>query len=115
MPFFDFVCDNCECTWDEMTKYDTTGEWAGIKCPECGSEEKEQIISPVSIGHTASKMDSFSYRAGYNMDKAKTERRNAEAIAGGDTTPYRDTTISDISTMGEGIHDPKTRPGLSKS
>jgi hypothetical protein len=51
-------------------------------CEHCGSKSKEKVLSSFGLSFTnpgeSSKWESFSYRAGYNMDKAKTERRIAE-------------------------------------
>lgn len=65
-----------------MTSHDPKNKYKGVACEFCGSKSKEKV--PSSFGTTftspgdSSKWDSFSYRAGYNMDKAKTERRIAE-------------------------------------
>jgi len=111
MPFYDFKCSKCEHIWDEMTSHDPSDKYEKIVCPECGSKKKEKLFpSSFSIGGpTSSKMDNFGYRAGFNWERAQGERRAAEEAAGG-SSPYRDT--NDFA-LGEGIHDPETRPGMS--
>ena len=113
MPMYDFRCKKCEHEWDVLTPYDETKEYKSVKCPECGSNKKEQLIKGCFAigGPTSSKMDNFGYRAGYNMEKAQGERRAAEEAAGGDS-PYSFGAESDFA-MGEGLHDPETRPGMS--
>lgn len=111
MPYYNFECKKCETKWEEFTSYDPKNIYPKVKCTKCGSKKKNKLISDFSIGGpTSSKMDSFSYRAGFNMEKAKGERRAAEAATGG-ASPYRD--MSGDFNLGEGIHDPETRLGLS--
>lgn len=113
MPLYEFECKKCEHCWEYMTKYDPDGLYPEVVCPECGSGEKEKLM-PRSFaigGPTSSKMDNFGYRAGYNMEKAQGERRAAEEAAGG-ASPY-DFGIESDMAMGEGLHDPETRPGMS--
>lgn len=111
MPFYDFQCSQCEHIWNELTSYDKTDVYEKIICPECSSNKKQKLISTFAIGGpTASKMDNFGYRAGFNLEKAKGERRAAEAASGGASSPYRD--MSSDFNLGEGVHDPETRLGL---
>lgn len=100
MPMFEFQC-KCGNRYDEMSKYDETGVFAGVICPECNSEEKTLLISataaPIfSNPRGTSKQDSFTYRAGYNMEQAKETRRIAEEKSHMGTQPY--TQIDDVSS-----------------
>lgn len=51
MPLYDFRCKNCDTTYQEFSSY---SERDKVKCPTCGSEEKEQVYknkynrSPIS-------------------------------------------------------------------
>lgn len=61
-----------------------------------------------------SKWDNFGYRAGFNMEKAKKERRDAEAFSKGEG-PYQqidDTNLKGV--FGEGGYDVQDgeNPGL---
>ena len=69
----------------------------------CKSKRVEKLISmPADVVFTnpggTSKWDNFSYRAGYNMEKAKEERRAAEAQHKG-KNPYKQ--IDDSAHMGK--------------
>lgn len=111
MPYYNFECKKCETNWEEMASYDPKSIYPTVKCPKCGHKKKDKLCTGFGIGGpTSSKMDNFNYRAGFNMEKAKTERRNAEAIVG-NASPYKD--MSSDFNLGEGIHDPETRSGLS--
>ncbi len=59
-------------------------------------------MSRVSASGTRNKQNSFSYRAGENMEKAKTDRRVAEALSHVGGNPY---SAIDDTPMDEGIHD----------
>lgn len=114
MPFYDFKCNECDNVWEEMTTYDKTNVYPKIICPNCESSNKVKLMPEnFSIGGpTAAKMGRFNYRAGYNLEKAKGERRKAEAASHMGSNPYSDLTTKDFN-LGEGIHDPATRLGLS--
>lgn len=86
MPFYEFECKKCQHGYSELCNYDETGKYKGVKCPECGSKSKTKLISQVAAPQFSnprgtSKEDSFSYKAGFNMEKAKDERRAAEAAS----------------------------------
>lgn len=105
MPFYDLQCNDCEHTYEAYCAHKDIKKQ---ECPECGSKKKEQIIGLVSIGGpTAAKMGRFNYRAGYNLEKAKGERREAEAGSHMGTDPYQQPGIAiDDMNMGEGVHHP---------
>lgn len=113
MPLYEFKCNDCSHEWEELAKFDSTGKYPQVHCPECESKNKEQMMGLISIGGpTAAKMGNFNYRAGFNMNKAQGERRAAEAASHMGSTPYVDTSVKDFN-MGEGVHDPETRSGLT--
>lgn len=82
MPLYEFVCSNCEKKYEALAKYDPKEKYDDVLCEFCGSKSKTKILSGFGVSFTnpgsSSKWDSFSYRAGFNMDKAQTERRIAE-------------------------------------
>lgn len=49
MPLFEFQCKKCQKEYDEFARHDTTGEYPGVKCPFCASEEKLKLISNFSF------------------------------------------------------------------
>lgn len=92
MPIYEFKCDKCDVVYEELTSYDKTEKYDGISCPDCGSKSKIKLLSGygVSFGNPkdTSKWDSRSYRAGHNHERAKGERRHAEANSHMGTNPY---------------------------
>lgn len=66
-----------------MCRFDETNK---VKCEACKSWKVDKLISTCSVTFgnpkDTSKWDSFDYRAGYNMEKAKGERRAAEEALG---------------------------------
>jgi len=79
------------CLWEDLCK---------VRCQKCKSKKLTRIFDVPNIifpdPHGTSKMDSFSYRAGYNMEKAQNERRAAEAASHMGDSPY-DTNDRDLN------------------
>ena len=92
MPTYEFLCKKCKKTYDEFTTFDSTGKYADVRCPHCKSKSKKQNITAAACKFAnpqdTSKFDNFSYRAGYNLDKAQNERRAAEAASHMGEQPY---------------------------
>ena len=92
MPLYEFKCDKCDVVYEELTSYDKTEKYKGVECPDCGSKSKIKLVSScgISFGNPkeSSKWDSRSYRAGHNHERAKGERRHAEAASHMGTNPY---------------------------
>lgn len=94
MPIYKFECTKCNEVYEEMTSYDESGKYKGIKCPACKSKRKRRrfdydVAITFADPTNTSKFDNFSYRAGHNMEKAKTERRNAESKSHMGKNPYK--------------------------
>lgn len=105
MPIYVFRCKNKKCdagVFEHLCKYE---EIAQTRCPACNTKRVEQQLSTFNVAftmpHESSKWDSFDYRAGYNMEKAKDLRRKAEETSHVGPTPYSNR-INDL-TKGEGI------------
>ena len=102
MPFYDFECHKCHQIFEDMCPYDEAGEYPGVSCPNCQSNKKSRIFSACNINvkfsnpKDTSKWDNFSYRAGYNMEKAQNERRAAQEASHMGGRPYRN--IDDLSS-----------------
>ncbi len=94
MAFYDFQCEICDLVFEARTHYDKTGEYPDVIC-SCGSKKKQKLVSIPNLGHTASKLDNFGYRAGFNMNRAQGERRFAEEKSHMGQQPYN--AIDDIS------------------
>ncbi len=93
MPTYRFSCLKCDESYEELTNYDDTGKYKLVKCPKCKSRKKERVFDynvAVTFGNPkeSSKWDNFGYRAGHNMEKAKSERREAEKYSHMGANPY---------------------------
>lgn len=94
-----FKCLKCSKYYEELTQYDESGKYKDIKCPDCKSKKKEQTFG-YEVNCTfdkpkeSSKWESFSYRAGYNMEKAKEDRRNAAAKSHMGPNPYNSSKLN---------------------
>jgi len=93
MPIYNFKCLKCSEEYEELTSYDETGKYKDIKCPQCKSKKKLRTFDydiTCTFGNPkeSSKWDNFGYRAGHNMEKAKSERRAAETKSHMGTNPY---------------------------
>jgi DNA-directed RNA polymerase subunit RPC12/RpoP len=106
MPIYMFECKNEECgvTYEELTSYDETGKFEGVKCPNCGSEEK--ILQPTACNFNFTnpigtrRWRSHDYRFRHNLPNVIKERERAEQAANKDSgltsaDPYNH--IDDIS------------------
>jgi putative FmdB family regulatory protein len=91
MPLYDFRCKKCGLQFEELCK---SSKDIDIGCL-CGSFDVERLMSgfAATFANPAdnSKMhDSFSYRAGVNMEKAKDQRRHAQQHDHMGANPYKD-------------------------
>src|SRR5690349_16614927 len=89
MPLYDFHCNKCDFPFDDLCSFEDIKK---VKCPKCRSKKITRLFSSevhakFTNPQDTSKWDNFGYRAGFNMEKAKGERRAAEAAAKGDD-PY---------------------------
>lgn len=88
MPLYDFRCKKCDRVFDKLCSFADSKK---VKC-ECGSKKVEKLISSFAVTFSnptdTSKFDSFGYRAGFNMEKAKTERRVAGEKSHVGRNPY---------------------------
>lgn len=99
MPNYDFMCGGCNKSYSSLEQFDPTGKYKDVRCPKCNSKKKKKLPSAGNIKFTnpkdTSKFDNFSYRAGYNLEKAQDERRAAESQSHMGTQPYN--AVDDIS------------------
>jgi hypothetical protein len=81
-------------------------------CPnvDCSGKRPAQAVFGIVVKNpeTSSKWDNFSYRAGYLMDKAQQERRDAEAKSHMGTNPYP--AIDDVTRGGVKLHPDRVAP-----
>lgn len=93
MPIYRFQCLKCSADYEELTEYDENDKYKGVKCPQCESKNKKRtfnynIAVTFSNPKESSKWDNFGYRAGHNMEKAKSDRRAAESKSHMGSNPY---------------------------
>ena len=88
MPIYVFECKNEECgkTYEELTSYDESGKFEGVKCPVCGSEEKSRQVHTCGFNFTnpiGTKRwkNSHDYRFRHNLPNVIKERENAAMAA----------------------------------
>ena len=120
MPVYDFECSLCKNIFEEISSFDETGLYPNIECPKCGSKEKTKLAScsnfnfsnPVGTDRWNSGSTGHDYRFKHHIPKVQAERKMAEVMSHMGADPYGSTVERDLN-MGEGIHDPETRPGLT--
>jgi DNA-directed RNA polymerase subunit RPC12/RpoP len=93
MPQYTFKCLKCSRCYTELAEWDETNKYKGVKCPHCKSKKKERTFDynvNCTFGNPkeSSKWDNFGYRAGYNMEGAKNDRRKAAAKSHMGIDPY---------------------------
>jgi DNA-directed RNA polymerase subunit RPC12/RpoP len=120
MGTYRFECKKCKKEYYDMCPYDETGKYTKVKCPECGSKSKTQLITtcnfnfsnPVGTDRWTSDSTGHDYRFKHNIPNVQKEREMAEALSHMGASPYKDNSASDID-MDTGIHDAPFRSGLS--
>ena len=116
MPIYAFKCEDCGTEFEEMRLFKNYAAPATCSCGGCG----DPLFSmPSSIIFTdprdTSKWDNFGYRAGFNMEKAKQERRDAEQ-ASRQPNPYQeiqDCNLRDVFAPGGTDIPHEETPGLA--
>jgi putative FmdB family regulatory protein len=103
MPLYEFVCDRCHKEYDELAPFDKTGKYPGVKCPACGSKKKEKQMSLPATVYSGGPNETFTHKAGRLMERAKGERRAAEAASHMGADPHKHI---DDTHLGEGLHHP---------
>lgn len=115
MPIYCFRCEKCGTEFEEFRRMKNQADPATCSCGGVGTFFLDGAPNAIfSDPRGTSKWDNFSYRAGYNMDKAKKERREAEMF-NRQGNPYQE--IEDFNRKGvfdEGGADiePGENPGL---
>lgn len=115
---YDFECKKCKTVYEELTEYDATGKYKGVKCPHCGSKRKIKLMNccafnftnPVGTDRWNSDDTGHDYRFKHNAPNVKKEREMAEQMSHMGADPYG--ALNDVSQYDEGIHDATARKGL---
>jgi putative FmdB family regulatory protein len=103
MAFYEFECKKCGAYYEELTSFDETGKYKGVKCPACNSSRKTKLVSmgnfnfsnPVGTDRWTSDGQGHDYRFRYVQPKLKKDRETAEKLSHVGKNPYRN--IDDIS------------------
>lgn len=101
MPLYEYECQSKKCEQGKFEVLLSISEFTDVcenkktvKCPTCNSKRVQKQVSAPSVNFTdprgTSKMDNFGYRAAFNMEKAKSERRAAEQASHVGSNPYLD-------------------------
>ena len=110
MPTFSFRCKKCHHEYEEITSYDSTGKYKKIKCPECESKSKENLIgwtggltfgNPVGTDKWTSDGNGHDYRYKWNKPRIAAQRAFAEKNSHVGANPYAvrgDRTKNDIES-----------------
>ena len=102
---YEFHCLDCDVQYEELSKFDETGEYASVVCPNCQSIKKEKLMSvtadPVFINPEGTRKwinDStgHDYRFKHAQPRIAQERAIAEAASHVGSSPYKN--IDDISS-----------------
>jgi putative FmdB family regulatory protein len=86
MPVYLFECLSCHNSYEDLVRYDPDGVYSETNCPNCGSRDKDRMINNVrAIVFTnprgTSKADNLDYVYRHNLEGAKQQRRDAEALS----------------------------------
>jgi len=119
MPLYSFKCNNCDKKFDDLTPYDEKNLYPSVFCPHCGSKEKEKLVTspnfnfsnPIGTDRWNSESSGHDYRFKHNIPKVQEERKMAESLSHMGKNPYKSS--NNDFDLGEGIHDPEYRSGLS--
>ncbi len=90
MPRYEFKCKTCQKKYDELTSYDELGVYADVTCPDCGSDQKDKLVSCCA---PMPNKDSHDYRFFKKIENDRGQREAAEAAQG--PAPYN--SIDDVS------------------
>ena len=101
MPIFEFICLECGAEYEELTKYDPQGEYEGVLCPHCSSQNKEHVMSLTSFSFTNPQgtdrwNNSHDYRFKSKQPALAQQRKIAERTSHMGSKPYNN--IDDVSS-----------------
>ena len=112
IPLYNFICENCNKSYEALTSYDEANVYPTVTCPKCSSDQKKKIPStfafnfsdPVGTDRWNSDSGGHDYRYKQNIPKVQEEREHAAAASHMGADPY-DTAGWDTSHYNEGITD----------
>lgn len=86
MPCYSFECKKCQLVYDELTRWDESGKYPDVSCPQCGSAKKEKLISACNFNFAQvqgtdrwnSDSTGHDYRFKSKQDGTRLERAAAE-------------------------------------
>jgi putative FmdB family regulatory protein len=101
---YEFLCE-CGEEYEELAKFDETGEYPTVLCPKCNSSKKERLMSvtsePVFIHPEGTRKwinesTGHDYRYKYKQPQVAQERKVTEELSHMGKSPYN--TVDDISS-----------------
>lgn len=111
MPLYNYLCNQCDNEFEELSPYDETGEYPNVACPRCGSTDKEKVPSTFAFNFTNpegtdrwnSGNSGHDYRFKTKTPQVQAERALAEAASHMGANPYN--IKNDIDKYDTGVHD----------
>lgn len=77
MPIYEFYCKNCDNVFEDLCVLDQKS----CHCPTCQKKSSKKILTNCDFTFKnplgTKKFERFTYKAGYNLEKAKKERITA--------------------------------------
>jgi len=112
LPIYEFICKKCGENYDEFLKFDPTGKYKTVKCPQCNSTKKEHTMSvpsfvfgdPVGTDKWTSDTQGHDYRFKHSQPAVRKQRERAEKASNVGPNPYNK--IDDIN-FGDNFGDVK--------
>lgn len=108
MPIYEFRCKKCNAEYDQLLRYDETGKYSDVICPQCQSPEKDNLISlpadPIFLQPEGTRKwidgnNGHEYRyKSVGLPKAQKEREMAEKASHMGNTDEFYRQIDDISS-----------------
>lgn len=99
MPLYEFLCKKCNHQYEELVSYDETDKYETVQCPECGSGEKDKLVSCCNFTFadpvgTDRWNNSHDYRFKHKLPSVKAEREKAQQASRVGPSPYQN--INDL-------------------
>ena len=60
MPLFDFICDTCDRSFEELVRSSSEAALAEVSCPGCGSPQVRRKVSKIASRITIGSPGAFS-------------------------------------------------------
>lgn len=86
IPSYRFECRKCSSVYEDLVKFDPSGKYKDVSCPECGSKRKNQLATacefcfsnPEGTSRWISSSRGHDYRYKHKQPSVRMEREMAE-------------------------------------